>query len=107
MEEQNKFNAEVIKSLGLLNRQMSELSTQVSSLLKIQKKTVLNFDFVNANELSELTGESIKTIYSRVHHRQISFYKPGGKLLMFNLEEIKDWIKAGRKPSMEEIQRDA
>ena len=42
-------------------------------------------------------------IYARVHHKQIPYYKPGGKLLLFKYDEIQEWIKSGRHATMDEI----
>ncbi|WP_083985195.1 helix-turn-helix domain-containing protein [Geofilum rubicundum] len=53
--------------------------------------------------MSQLLGESVKTIYGRVYNKQIPFYKPGGKILLFKLDEIEKWIKAGRHSSLDEI----
>lgn len=96
MENIENINAASLRNLELLNKQMAEL-------LQIQRKAVAGYDYLNANELAELLGESIKTIYSRVHNRQIPFYKPGGKVLLFKLEEIREWIKSGRHSTMEEL----
>ena len=98
MDEQKCFNGETLKNLELLNKQVSEL-------IKAQRKVISGYDYLNANELAELLGESIKTIYARVHNRQIPFYKPGGKVLLFKLEEIVDWIRSGRHSSLDEIKQ--
>ena len=98
MDEQKSFNGEAVKNLELLNEQVSEL-------LKVQRKVISGYDYLNANELAELLGESIKTVYARVHKRQIPFYKPGGKVLLFKLDEIQDWIKSGRHSSIDEIKQ--
>ena len=98
MDEQKCFNGETLKNLELLNKQVSEL-------IKAQRKAISGYDYLNANELAELLGESIKTIYARVHNRQIPFYKPGGKVLLFKLEEIVDWIRSGRHSSLDEIKQ--
>ena len=98
MDEQKSFNGETLKNLELLNKQVSELIT-------VQRKAVSGYDYLNANELAQLLGESIKTIYARVHNRQIPFYKPGGKILLFKLEEILDWIKSGRHSSIDELKQ--
>lgn len=96
MDEQTDIKDETLKSLDLLNKQMADL-------LQLQRKSVSGYDFLNAKELAELLGESIKTVYTRVHKRQIPFYKPGGRILLFNLEEIRKWIQSGRNPTMDEL----
>jgi excisionase family DNA binding protein len=69
----------------------------------MQKKVVLGNDYISASELAELLGESIKTIYARVHSRKIPFYKPGGKVLLFKLDEIHEWIHTTRHSTMDEL----
>ena len=96
MNEQEKV--EVLRNLELLNKQVSEL-------INLQRKVVSGYDYLSANELALMLGESIKTIYARVHQRQIPYYKPGGKLLLFKLDEIKEWIKSGRHATIEEIKQ--
>nr|WP_319401813.1 helix-turn-helix domain-containing protein [uncultured Carboxylicivirga sp.] len=98
MDEQQDFNAETLKNLEQLNQKVTEL-------INVQRKAVSGYDFINANELADLLGESIKTVYSRVHNRQIPFYKPGGKILLFKLDEIQDWVKSGRRSSIDEIKQ--
>jgi len=98
MDEQIDFIAETLKSLKQLNQKINEL-------INMQRKAVTGYDYVNANELAELLGESKKTIYTRVHNRQIPYYKPGGKLLLFKLDEIQEWVKSGRHSSIEEIRQ--
>ncbi len=98
METKDGTNNEAVKHLEILTKQVSEL-------LKVQRKALSDYDYINANELSELLGESIKTVYARVHQRQIPFYKPGGKILLFKLDEIKKWIESGRHSSIDEIRQ--
>ena len=98
MDEQKCFNAETLKNLELLNKQVSEL-------IQVQRKVVSGYDYLSANELAQMLGESIKTIYARVHNRQIPYYKPGGKILLFKLDEIRDWIQSGRHSSMDELKQ--
>ncbi|WP_262328506.1 helix-turn-helix transcriptional regulator [Carboxylicivirga litoralis] len=69
----------------------------------MQKKLSTGYDYINAKELSELLGVSIKTIYGKVYNRQIPYYKPGGKTLMFKMSEIQEWIKSGRHSTIEEL----
>lgn len=96
MKENEGIMLEVLRNLEILNKQVSEL-------VKLHRKEISGYDYLNANELADLIGESIKTIYARVHHRQIPYYKPGGKLLLFKFDEIQEWIKSGRHATMDEI----
>ena len=90
-------NSQILGNLELLNK-------QISDLVKLQRKEISGYDFINSNELAELLGESIKTVYSRVHKRLIPYYKPGGKVLLFKLSEIKNWINSGKHESISELE---
>jgi excisionase family DNA binding protein len=98
MDEQKKLDKETLKNLEMLNKQVSEL-------VLLQRKSVSGYEYINAHELAEMLGESIKTIYGRVYKRQIPYYKPGGKLLLFKIDEIKKWISSGRHSSVEELRK--
>ena len=95
-EETNDINAETLMRLDLLNKQLAEL-------LQVQRRVVMGYDYISASELAELLGEKMSTIYARVHNRVIPFYKPGGKILLFKLDEIREWIQSGRHATMEEL----
>jgi excisionase family DNA binding protein len=96
MDETKDINAETLMRLDLLNKQVTEL-------LQMQRKVALGCDYISAPELAELLGEKLSTIYGRVHYRKIPFYKPGGKVLLFKLDEIQEWIKSGRNATMDEL----
>ena len=96
MNKKTTQNETVIGKLERLNKQMSEL-------ISIEKKANTDYDYVNANDLAELLGESINTIYARVHRKEIPYYKPGGKLLLFKVSEIRKWIEGGRHSTINEI----
>lgn len=95
-EESKDFNTETLMRLDLLNRQMADL-------LQMQRKMALGSEYITARELSELLGEKLSTIYARVHSRKIPFYKPGGKVLLFKLDEIQEWIQSGRRSTIDEL----
>ena len=52
----------------------------------------MNKRLINIQELSELTGLSMSTLYSWVSQRRIPFVKCG-RLTKFDLERINDWIE--------------
>jgi excisionase family DNA binding protein len=95
-EETKDINAETLMRLDVLNQQLTEL-------LQMQRKITLGCEYINVNELAELLGEKVSTIYARVHSRQIPYYKPGGKNLFFKLDEIHEWIHTTRHSTMDEL----
>lgn len=66
--------------------------------LLISQKTVLNFD-----ELVEYTGLSQSYLYKLTSKGDIPFYRPNGKQLYFNKEEIDRWLLRNRAKTNEEI----
>jgi len=52
----------------------------------------MNKKLININELSELTGLSVNTLYSWVSQRRIPYVKIG-RLTKFDLKKIDDWIE--------------
>ena len=96
MDDNIEINEKIIEKIDTLSSQMSELIT-------LGKKANAGYEYINAGELSEMLGESVKTIYQRVHKKQLPYYKPGGKLLLFKINEVIEWIENGRYSSLKEI----
>ncbi|MFP9114431.1 helix-turn-helix domain-containing protein [Flavobacterium sp. RHBU_3] len=65
--------------------------------LLISQKTVLNFE-----ELVEYTGLSQSYLYKLTSKGDIPFYRPNGKQLYFNKEEIDRWLLRNRSQTNEE-----
>lgn len=73
---------------------------EIKSLLISQKK-VLNFQ-----ELVEYTSLSQSYLYKLTSKGDIPFYRPNGKQLYFNREEIDAWLLRNRSKTNEEIQNE-
>ncbi len=71
---------------------------RIESLL-LNQKTVLNFD-----EVSDYTGLSKSYLYKLTCSAGIPCYKPNGKHIYFNKQEIDSWLLKNRKATIEEIQ---
>lgn len=69
--------------------------------LLISQKTVLNFE-----ELVEYTGLSHSYLYKLTSKGNIPFYRPNGKHLYFNKEEIDAWLLRNRSKTNEEIENE-
>jgi len=70
--------------------------------LFIQQKTVLNLE-----EVAAFTGLSKSCIYKKTSTAAIPCYKPNGKQIYFNRNEIEKWLLSNRKATSEEIETDA
>lgn len=82
---------EILKQLDRIER-----NTLLSS------KNVLTFD-----DVVLLTGLSKSYLYKLTSSNQIPHYKPSGKQLYFDREEIERWLKQNRVETVEETDRKA
>ena len=71
--------------------------SRIENLL-LEQKTVLNF-----NEVAEYTGLSKSHLYKLTSTGGIPCYKPTGKKIYFNKDEIDDWLLRNKKLSSDEI----
>lgn len=55
--------------------------------------------FVSLKQVAAYLGLTENYIYELVHQRKIPFYKPFGKKLMFNLDEVKATIEVSKVES--------
>lgn len=56
--------------------------------------------------LMELKKVERQTVYSWTHSKKIPYYKRG-KNLLFNKQEIYEWINSGKMQTVEEIKQEA
>ena len=73
----------------------------IESLL-LSQKTVLNFD-----EVAAFTGLSKSYLYKLTSTGGIPCYKPQGKHIYFNKQEIEQWLLQNRKATTREIDNQA
>jgi excisionase family DNA binding protein len=73
----------------------------IESLL-LSQKIVLNF-----NEVAIYTGLSKSYLYKLTSNRGIPCYKPQGKQIYFNKEEIDQWLLQNRKATNLELESQA
>lgn len=70
--------------------------------LLIGQKSVLSFE-----DLVAYTGLSRSYLYKLTSRGEIPFYRPNGKQLYFNKEEIDKWLLRNRSKTSEEINSEA
>lgn len=58
---------------------------------------------LNINEVAFLTGLSKSWIYKATCEHTIPFYKPNGKQIYFDREEIESWMRQNRVATTNEI----
>lgn len=70
---------------------------QILTILSKQKK-IMNLDAFCA-----YTGFSHSFVYKLTSTNQIPFYRPSGKLIMFEKSEVDEWLTKNRIKSISEI----
>ena len=53
-------------------------------------------ELIKVPEAADLLGVSVHTVYSMVHRRVLPHYKPTGKLLYFDRDELFQWVQNAR-----------
>ncbi|MGG5507159.1 MULTISPECIES: helix-turn-helix transcriptional regulator [unclassified Myroides] len=94
IEEFSAFKNQII-------HQQRELKEAIG-LNMIQQKEMLN-----VQELSDYIGMSTSSIYKLVYNNKIPNYKPNGKILYFDREEINTWLRQNKSQSISQIQQQA
>lgn len=88
---------------------MNELINQLQEFMQI-KFDELKFTvkpLMSVDELSKYLDLSPAYIHKMTHNREIPYYKPNGKKLYFNKEEIDQWVFDNRVAPAYEIRRTA
>lgn len=75
----------------------------IEELLKTQ--TLLSKKVLNLQEACTYIGVSSSHMYKLTSSNQIPFYKPNGKRLFFNREELDSWMLQHRNQTQEEIEQ--
>ena len=75
---------------------------RIERLTLLGAKKVLTFE-----DVALLTGLSRSYLYKLTSTNQIPHYKPSGKQLYFDRDEIEDWLKQNRVATVEETDRKA
>lgn len=94
IEEFSAFKNQII-------HQQRELKEAIGLNL-IQQKEMLN-----VQELSDYIGMSTSSIYKLVYNNIIPFYKPNGKILYFDREEINTWLRQNKSQSISQLEQQA
>ena len=84
---------------------MTDNLTEINARLeRIENLLVLNKTVLNMREAAILTGLSLSHLYKLTSTNGIPCYKPTGKAIYFNREELEAWMLRGRKATAEEIE---
>ncbi|NTV01915.1 MAG: helix-turn-helix domain-containing protein [Chlorobiaceae bacterium] len=86
---------------------LPELDQINERLRRIEELLVVSKSVLNMREASILTGISLSQLYKLTSTGGIPCYKPTGKAIYFNREELEAWMLRGRKATVEEIEAEA
>jgi excisionase family DNA binding protein len=70
---------------------------EIKELLK--KQTIQQKEILTIEEASEFLGLSVSRLYKMTSNKEIPHYKPGGKKIYLNRNEIESWIINSRVES--------
>ena len=73
---------------------------EIKAFSLLAAKKVLGID-----DVVLLTGLSKAYIYKLTCRKEIPYYKPNGKLVYFDRQEVEDWMKRNRVNSMAEAEQ--
>lgn len=62
---------------------------------------------LDINDMVLLTGLSKNYIYKLTYRNEIPYYKPNGKLIYFDRQEIENWMKQNKVTSVVEAEQAA
>lgn len=79
--------------------QVSQLKHRVDNLENVLRN---GKDVLTLEEASLYTGISRSTLYKLTSAHEIPYYKPHGKLILFERKEILAWVRANRIPAKDE-----
>ncbi len=80
----------------------------ISKLAAIERNTLLAAkNVLTPDDVVQLTGMSKSCLYKLTSTRQIPHYKPNGKMVYFNREELEKWLQSNRVATDEELEREA
>jgi len=84
-------------------RQLFEKVERIEMILeKFEPKEENESELLNIEEAAEFLKVSVAAIYTKVSRQEIPFSKPG-KRLYFNRSELKEWVRLGKRKTINEI----
>lgn len=80
----------------------------LSKLEAIERNSLLAAkNVLTIDDVAVLTGMSKSHLYKLTCSRQIPFYRPNGKLVYFDRQELEGWLKQNRVTTQEEAEQQA
>lgn len=95
--QQNNSN---INEMPDIMKIVEDLQSQIKAMTC---KLNLDKEIFNSEEAAAFLGITKSQLYKLTHQQLIPFFKPTGKLIMFERQELIDWVKRGRVMSNAEL----
>ena len=96
-------------SFDQLPRAVSELHQKLDILqdliLESRQAVPQAVELMTITQAAEFLNLSVQTLYGKVCHKEIPVSKKG-KRLYFYKSELEDWIRSGKKKTMEELKQE-
>ena len=96
-------------SFDQLPRAVSELHQKLDILqdliLESRQAVPQAVELMTIAQAAEFLNLSVQTLYGKVCHKEIPVSKKG-KRLYFYKSELEDWIRSGKKKTMEELKQE-
>jgi excisionase family DNA binding protein len=88
-------------------RQLFEKVERIELLLaRLEPKEPDENELLNIEEAAEFLKVSVAALYTKMSCQEISVSKPG-KRLYFNRTDLKEWIRQGKRKTLNEIRQNA
>jgi excisionase family DNA binding protein len=69
----------------------------------LRKQTIQQKEILTIEEASEFLGLSVSRLYKMTSNKEIPHYKPGGKKIYLNRNEVEGWIINSRVASINDV----
>lgn len=63
--------------------------------------------FLSVPEAAQFLKISAGAVYNKIYKKELPYFKPGGKKVLFKLADLQSYVEAARVPSSAEIEAEA
>lgn len=85
-----------------MDKELKKVADLISAKMSLNTKEVLTSD-----EAASYMGVSKSYLYKLTMEKKIPHYKPMGKMVYFNRQELEYWLQANRVATDDELNQDA
>lgn len=72
----------------------------------LQHQNILSKDVLSTEEAAKYIGICKQSLYQLMSKKQVPYYKPQGKLAVFNRKELDQWMMRNKQQTISEIEAD-